>query len=88
MEDLRDGCGGDPVEGGSNVQRENLACFVAGSAYVIDETVCGLCHLLAGAEPKLCLRESRIYLKTVVVKFTEEFVECFKKADWSVAFWL
>ena len=91
MEDLRDGCGRDPVEGGSDVQRDNLACFTAGSAYVVDcahMTVCGVGHLLARAEPELCLRESRVYLETVVVKFTEKFVECFQEADWSIAFWL
>ena len=91
VEDLRDGCGGDPVEGGSDVQQDNLACVTAGSAYVIDgahETVCGVSHLLTREEPVLCLRESQVYLETVVVKFTEKFVECFQEADWSKAFWL
>jgi len=71
VEDLRDGGGRDPVKGSSDVKQNDLACFTAGSTYVIygaHETVCGVGHLLARAEPELCLGESRVDLETVVVK--------------------
>ena len=53
VEDLRDGCGRYPVKGSSDVKRNDLACFTAGSTYVIygaHETVSGVGHLLARAD--------------------------------------
>jgi len=54
VEYLGDGGGGDPVKGSSDVERNDLACFTAGSTNVIygaHETVGGVGHLLAGRNP-------------------------------------